>query len=109
MCDSYHYPHLHVSQLGVAVLESHEQAANFLKPAVKFLKENPAIDKYILANLDVSILSELFSTIEATIKCIKTDGSVHHVSEVSYAVANFGEGFKITQILELTIHEESLV
>ena len=85
-------------------MESHEQAANFLKPAVKFLKENPDLDKYMLANLDVSILSELFSTIEATIKCMKKDGSVDHASEVSYTVANFGEGFKITQILELTIH-----
>ena len=26
MCDNYHYPHLHVSQLGVTILESHEQA-----------------------------------------------------------------------------------
>ena len=109
MCDDYHYPHLHVGQLGVSVFESHEQAVNFLLPAMKFLEEDPAIDKHILANFGVFILSELFCRIDATFKCIKTDGSVDHVSEVSYTVANFGEGFKVTQILELTLHDEKLV
>ena len=92
MCDDLHYPHLHVGQLGVTVFESHEQAVNFLLPAMKFLEEDPDIDKHILANFVVFILSELFCRIEATLNCIKTDGSVDYVSEVSNTVANFGEG-----------------
>lgn len=109
MCEDYHYPHLHVGQLGVTVFERHEQAVNFLAPAMNVLRDDPAIDRHILTKYDIFIVSELFSRIEATFECIKTDWTIDHTSEVSYTVANFGEGFKVTQILELTIHEERLV